>query len=133
VSAANEIYDLAGPRRGAGLQLGLRQGDWIERTLVTVDVSGSWYGTIRGSLASTQQVWLDLRQEGAKVSGSILFKPDQSTNSSGPIEGAISGDILRYKLVRGSSYVELTVNGDEMNGVTAGRVISLQRNASAPR
>ena len=55
-------------------------------------------------------------------------KPDQSTNSSIPI---LSGDILRYKLVRSSSYVELTVNGDEMNGVTARRVISLQRNASA--
>ena len=105
------------------------RSDWIERTLVTVDVSGSWYGTIKAS--TTQQVWLDLKQEGAKVSGSILFKPDQSTNSSGPIEGTISGDILRYKLVRGSSYVELTVSGDEMNGVVAGRAISLQRSASA--
>lgn len=60
-----------------------------------------------------------------------LFKPDQSTNSSSPIEDTISGDILRNRLVRGSSYVDLTVNGDEMNSVTARRLISLQRNASA--
>jgi hypothetical protein len=109
---------------------GCAQTDWIDRTLVTVDVTGNWYGTIKGN--SAQEVWLDLKQEGGKISGSIRFRPDQSTGASGPIEGTISGDVLRYKMVRGSSYVELTISGDEMNGVMVGRPISLQRTASAP-
>jgi len=109
---------------------GCAQKDWIDRTLVTVDVTGNWYGTIMGD--SAQEVWLDLKQEGGKISGSIRVRPDQSTGSSGPIDGAISGDVLRFKRVRGSSYVELTISGDEMNGAIGGRAISLRRTASAP-
>jgi len=27
---------------------GCSRSDWIERTLVTVDVTGTWYGSVRG-------------------------------------------------------------------------------------
>lgn len=73
-------------------------------------------------------VALPRRRAGLQL-GSGLFKPDESTTSSSFTEGTLSGDLLRYKLVRSSSYVELFVNGDETKGVTAGWVISLQRNA----
>ena len=56
-----------------------------------------------------------MRRAGLQL-GSGLFKPDESTTSSSFTEGTISRDLFRYKLVRSSSYVELTVNGDEMEG-----------------
>src|SRR5262249_61781253 len=114
---------------------GCAQKDWIDRTLVTVDVTGTWYGKITGgAYAGTQELWLDLEQAGSKVKGAVRFKPDQGTASSGPIEGTVSGDVFRYKLVRGSSYVELTVSGDEMIGQSAGRPTSLRRvDPSIPR
>jgi len=46
------------------------QQDWIDRTLVTVDVTGVWEGTITAP-ASNLAIELDLKQEGAKVTGEI--------------------------------------------------------------
>jgi hypothetical protein len=47
--------------------------DWIERTLVTVDVTGSWYGSsLQASGAgggSYAAFWLDLQQAGPKARG----------------------------------------------------------------
>ena len=42
--------------------------DWIERTLVTVDVTGTWYGTspVKGQ-AGYPDLWLELQQEGPKA------------------------------------------------------------------
>ena len=119
------------------LASGCAQQDWIDRTLVTVDVTGTWYGTITttgGAYAGTQELWLDLEQAGSKVKGAVRFKPDQGMAASGPIEGTISGDMFRYRLLRGSSYTELTVSGDEMTGQSAGRPTSLRRvDPSIPR
>ena len=115
--------------------LGCTKTDRIDRTLVTVDVTGTWYGKITttgGAYAGTQELWLDLEQAGSKVKGAVRFKPDQGTAASGPIEGTVSGDVFRYKLVRGSSYVELTVSGDEMIGQSAGRPTSLRRVVNPP-
>jgi hypothetical protein len=118
---------------------GCAKTDWIERTLVTVDVTGTWYGygtssaTTSGGMSGNVEIWLELEQEGSRVKGSYRQKPDQSTNVSGPIEGTVSGDVFRYRLVRGSSDIELTVSGDEMNGQTSDRRFSLRRvNSSSP-
>jgi|SRR5215813_11614499 len=64
--------------------------DWIDRTLVTVDVTGTWHGTTTGPGTSvaesgTQELWLDLEQAGSKVTGAARFKPDQGMVQSGPI------------------------------------------------
>jgi hypothetical protein len=53
---------------------GCARPDWIERTLVTEDVTGLWYGRYLPSApfaasAGGSEVWLDLRQEGSKVRG----------------------------------------------------------------
>jgi len=72
---------------------GCAQKDWIDRTLVTVDVAGTWYGTITttgGAYAGTQELWLDLEQAGSKVKGAVRFKPDQGMAASGPIESTVS-------------------------------------------
>ena len=112
---------------------GCAKTDWIDRTLVTVDVTGTWYGygtssaTTSGGMSGNVEIWLELEQEGSRVKGSYRQKPDQSSNVSGPIEGTVSGDVFRYRLVRGSSDIELTVSGDEMNGQTSDRRFSLRR------
>ena len=38
------------------------QKDWIDRTLVTEDVTGSWYGRISGSAGTGREVVFDLEQ-----------------------------------------------------------------------
>ena len=115
---------------------GCAKTDWIDRTLVTVDVTGTWYGTqasTTGAMSGNVEIWLELEQEGSRVKGSLRQRPDQSFNLSGPIEGTVSGDVFRYRLVRGSSDIELTVSGDEMNGQTSGRRLSLRRiDSSSP-
>ena len=98
---------------------GCTKQDWIDRTLVTVDVTGSWRGTIGGALGN-QELWLDLEQTGSKVGGSQRLQPDQSRPASGPIEGSVSGDVFSYKLVRGSLSYDLTVSAtrqDEIAGI----------------
>jgi len=107
--------------------------DWIDRTLVTVDVTGTWHGTTTGPGTSvaesgTQELWLDLEQAGSKVTGAARFNPDQGMAQSGPIEGTISGDHFSYRLLRGGpSFIELTVSGNEMTGLVSGRPFSFHR------
>jgi len=111
---------------------GCAKQDWIDRTLVTVDVTGSWRGTIGGALGN-QELWLDLEQTGSKVGGSQRVQPDQSRPASGPIEGSVSGDVFSYRLVRGSLSYDLTVSGDEMTGMATGaRPVFLRRVGSSP-
>ncbi len=106
---------------------GCARPDWIEQTLVTADVTGAWMG-VGGSLE------LNLNQEGAKVTGSMVQRIPQIRT---PIAGTVTGDVFR---AIGTNVVyegELTVSGDEMNGYvrsSGGRVVtSLRRvNASAP-
>ena len=101
---------------------------------MTVDVTGTWYGYgtsaaggTSGGMSANVEIWLELEQEGSRVKGSYRQRPDQASNVSGPIEGTVSGDVFRYRLVRGSSDIELTVSGDEMNGQTSDRRFSLRR------
>ena len=83
--------------------------DWIEQTLVTVDVTGTWRGP--GALE------LKLEQHGSKVTGTI-FVP--VTTTTGTIEGSVSGDVFRFRQTSGTYgpwQGQLTVNGDEMSGL----------------
>jgi hypothetical protein len=96
---------------------GCARPDWIERTLVTVDVTGVWSGTATGNL----QVELELRQEGPRVTGFVRAKtltPSGQTES-GPIDGSVSGDVFTFKQTNGSARGQLSVAGDEMAGVVS--------------
>jgi hypothetical protein len=88
--------------------------DWIDRTLVTVDVTGTWYGRRVG------EYWFELEQQGSTVKGSLKFTTGSGWQSggalSGPIKGSVAGDLFRFSAARGSLDGELTVSGDEMNG-----------------
>ena len=96
--------------------------DWIERTLVTVDVTGHWYGSSpqsSGAGSSYAEFWLDLQQAGPKARGSIQAKGIRTgLGGTGrvPIEGTIAGDVFTFRQTNGPMTGELTVDGDELKG-----------------
>ena len=105
------------------LGAGCAQKDWIDRTLVTVDVTGTWTGTLSagtGASGGSYGVFLfDLEQQGATVKG--IVRGDSrglgaQGQSVGPIEGTVSGDVFRFSDSRGILTGEVTVRGDEMDG-----------------
>jgi len=91
---------------------GCAKTDWIDRTLVTVDVTGTWE-----RVGSTLQ--LELKQQGPNVNG-YLRMPAPGGQFSGPIEGSVTGDTFRFRRVNGSGDGEMSVSGDEMVGQIRG-------------
>ena len=102
------------------LASGCAQKDWIDRTLVTVDVTGTWHGAPGGpTVGDFGPIFLDLKQEGAMVQGFLQQRggtPSPPGPIGGPISGTVAGDVFRFKSTRGIVAGELTVHGDEMSG-----------------
>ena len=86
--------------------------DWIERTLVTVDVTGTWEASGPTGFAYL----LNLEQHGATVKGSIQQRGSSSILASGQVAGTIAGDVFTFRQTNGPVTGELTVSGDEMKG-----------------
>ena len=96
---------------------GCAEKDWIDRTLVTVDVTGVWIGGPGGSGAGTRYLQLELEQQGATVKGFIRVREATGGGSaSGPIDGTVAGDVFHFSGARGQWEGQLTVSGDEMVG-----------------
>jgi hypothetical protein len=103
----------------------VQQPDWIESTLVTVDVTGLWEGWVAGSPGMAgvgdQRATLNLEQEGPKVRGRFdLGTGGYGGLNSGPIEGRVGGDVLHFRVMGGRGETvtgEVTVSGDEMEGM----------------
>ena len=119
------------------LASGCAKQDWIDRTLVTENVTGVWSGSMVGSPFSPR-VELELRQQGAKVTG-VMKVPPTGTYSLGsgiPIEGNVAGDVFSFRDQRGVYSGELTVGGDDMVGQILGqygkRPASLHRGSAGP-
>jgi len=89
--------------------------DWIQSTLVTVDVTGEWQGNITRPAGAYGPglIYLSLRQSGPKVTGTFSLGPNKDV----PLEGTISGDVLRFQGRGGLVTAELQVNGDDMSGM----------------
>ena len=110
------------------LTMGCAKSDWIQQTLVTADVTGTWRGSTPNGFFQ-----LELEQQGAKVKGSILgtgVRVVAGNRISGRIEGSVAGDLFTFRQTDGSVTGEMTVNGDEMSGqfrVTSPENILLQR------
>jgi len=86
--------------------------DCIDRTQVTVDVTGVWQGNF-SDLRNTSYGRLTLTQSGAKVRGTLdLTGHVQAV----PVEGIVTGDSLRFWDARNTVIGELQVHGDEMTG-----------------
>ena len=97
---------------------GCAKPDWIQQTLVTVDVTGTWVGSCSGRAASIPTVGMILTQSGSKVTGQG-WNPGSSGGVSWSLEGTINGDVLTFSGLRGSAG-EFQVNGDEMSGPASG-------------
>ena len=93
------------------------QKDWVDRTPVTVDVTGVWEGTQAGT---GNRIELVLKQEGAKVTGEMkgIRKLDGTEEPPFPIVGTVSGDTVSFREESGEPFrVQVLVNGDEMTGI----------------
>ena len=113
---------------------GCAKQDWIDRTLVTVDVTGTWSGSTGGSASSPGDLLFELKQHGEKVKGSVLFGRGGYIPLGGagpePLTGTVSGDVFRFSAARGAIDGELKVSEDEMHGLVSfvgNRAISLRR------
>ena len=88
------------------------RSDWIDRTLVTVDVTGNWHG--RFGERAAREMLVELKQQGSTVTG---FLQQTTLRSFGDLsEGTVAADVLRFKNSRGTLEGEVTVSGDEMTG-----------------
>ena len=115
--------------------------DWIDRTLVTVDVTGTWSGSVTGSgtivMPGLAPVLLfELEQQGSTVKGYMRVGGSSGAASSwhrvnqGPVDGTVAGDVFRFRVTNGSLEGELKVSGDEMTGevsLAGNRTLSLRR------
>ena len=109
---------------------GCAKPDWIQSTLVTADVTGTWQSNEGGFLE------LKLDQQGSRVTGSMVMHGIQSTNRvSGAIEGTVAGDVFQFRQTSGNWVMfqgRMTVSGDEMSGTIGGRRPVLRRVDSSP-
>ena len=124
---------------------GCAQKDWIDRTLVTVDVTGTWVGTMMaggsGGAGGARDVVLELEQRGSTVKGTMRVTPRGMAPDT--LEGTVAGDVFRFKDPRANWEGELTVSGEEMAGhvrtggisglITLRRADPSSRPASPPR
>ena len=100
---------------------GCARTDWIERTLVTVDVTGTWSGSVIGGGGNTSgTLSFELEQQGSMVKGFMHFVSGGSNPGSPvrsrPIDGTVAGDVFRFR-AQGSTWDgQLSVSGEEMTG-----------------
>ena len=67
-------------------------------------------------MAAEREFFLELKQEGSRVTGSMQIIPGGLAARAGPIEGTVSGDAFHFRQPSGTVAGELTVSGEEMNG-----------------
>ena len=95
----------------------------------SVNVTGKWAGTwsFRNPTMGSGQVSMDLKQDGAKVSGPMTVSGPTSAEPTN-FEGTVSGNSIILEAAHGSG--TLTVKGDEMTGMVYGimpATLSLKR------
>jgi hypothetical protein len=113
---------------------------------VTVDVTGTWSGTMMtagaGGAGGARDVVFELEQRGSTVKGTMRVTPRGLTSDI--LEGTVAGDVFRFKDPRALWEGELTISGEEMAGqvragsgpsgqMTLRRIDSSSPPASPPR
>src|SRR5215468_3622515 len=89
----------------------VRQQDWIDRTLVTVDVTGVWEGTFAGT-GGSGDVRFVLQQQGPKVTGEMKI-PAVPTVPTAPAGGRPPPSVSARTIeAAGGLRIEGTVSGD---------------------
>jgi hypothetical protein len=88
-----------------------KRADWVEGTLVTVDVTGAWKGRMFFVPGGLGEFEMTLKQRGAKVTGDGRLRAQKLA-----IEGTVRGDVFSFTDPGGRLRAEAAVNGDEMSG-----------------
>jgi hypothetical protein len=117
---------------------GCARPDWIEQTLVTVDVTGTWEGSVHTTAGyGSGHYTLNLEQRGPQVKGYMLQAGMGVGSRPGPIEGTVAGDVFSFRQTNTNRTAEMTVSGDEMTGEIRGAVgrgtVTLRRVDSSSR
>jgi len=112
------------------VSVGCAKPDWIQSTLVTVDVTGTWR-------SANGDFVLSLKQEGPKVTGYMRRTGMGGILSviEGDIQGAVTGDVFSWKQTAGtltSCVSDMSVSEDEIAGVVhchnaSKRLVQLRR------
>lgn len=92
-----------------------QRADWIGGTLVTVDVTGRWVGSWNVPLVAGE-LDMTLSQTGPKATGHVSLTGKNAPPFSGPVEGTVTGDVLKFYRSDGQLKGEVIVAGDEMSG-----------------
>jgi hypothetical protein len=102
------------------LGFGCARADWIEGTLVTVDVTGVWSGMYSTSAGTSGAVELVLQQVGGNVTGTITMKGlgfgGIGLAENVAIRGVVNGDVLRFNATATLNNYDLVVSGEQMLG-----------------
>jgi hypothetical protein len=97
---------------------GCAKEDWMDRTLVTEDVTRTWSGTTMaagtGAAGGARDVVFELEQRGSTVKGTMRVTPRGLTLDT--LEGTVAGNVFRFKDQRALLEGELTISGEEMAG-----------------
>jgi hypothetical protein len=96
---------------------GCAKTDWIDRTLVTVDMTGRWTGKWFGAsgVGGGGDFGMTIQQTGPKATGNVEMNGvADSYNWNGDIVGTVKGDVLSFG--RRGIQGEVTVAEDEMSG-----------------
>jgi len=88
-----------------------KKSDWIEQTLVTVDVTGTWERVGGG-----QPISFVLKQQGPKVSGFFKSEGYNQIGAWKPTDGTVAGDVFSFRVRDGFLMGDMTVTGEEMSG-----------------
>jgi hypothetical protein len=109
-----------------------QRADWIQGTLVTVDVVGRWTGNFHAvGYTGIGNLDMTLRQTGPRATGDLRLTVPNAQLWNGPIEGTVNGDLFKFRRKDGRLSGEVIVAGDEMSGTItfAGgtRTLRLQR------
>ena len=85
----------------------------------SVNVTGKWAGTwaFRNPTMGSGQVSMDLKQDGARVTGPMTVSGPTSAEPTN-FAGTVSGNMITLDAAHGSG--TLTVKGDEMTGMVYG-------------
>jgi hypothetical protein len=100
-----------------------QRSDWIESTLVTVDVAGRWTGNWSGA-GGGGDFGMTLRQSGRKARGDVALTGGDAHNWNGSMVGTVRGDVLTFTVLDGRLRGEVVVAGDEMSGTVTFTPIS---------
>ena len=85
--------------------------DWIQGTLVTVDVSGVWRGPVTIGSSFSGDMELTVTQRGANVTGDGRIRAAKVS-----IVGTVRGDVFSFRDTSGRLRAEGTVMGNELSG-----------------